>query len=406
MMSFFKKGELKLLWPFYFNDLFMSMIFLYPIFYVLYFREMGFSLMHIGFLASAYSLGLILFEIPTGAIADIWGRKVSTVLGWSLAGIAMFAVMFTSNFYIILALFFIRGVFSTLRSGAEDAWVVDLLKHKKRKELIHDFYAKRQSFLSAGMLVSGIIGAFLVKIFGLWIIWPVTGIIMILTAFVFLFGQEHFVKLKKVQGIAQRAKAIFAHSMKSIHYSMKHNVLSLLIFSGLICMIVTEFAYDLTWYPFLQNLGFKEHWFGYLISASCVLGIFIPYFTKALSIRAGGYKKYIIIVLLLQVFLLLSVLFAKWLLMAVIIYLLFMISFDFYGPARVAFYQHFLPSKMRATIDSFRNMLYSLVGIIAAPLAGFIADKIGPQNTIAIGGILLIPAILLYFKIKGDVVPK
>ncbi|MFH1065835.1 MAG: hypothetical protein V1734_05005 [Nanoarchaeota archaeon] len=37
---------------------------------------------------------------------------------------------------------------------------------------------------------------------------------------------------------------------------------------------------------------------------------------------------------------------------------------------------------------------------------GFIADKIGPQITIAIGGILLIPAILLYLKIKGDVVPK
>lgn len=405
-MSFFKKGELKLLWPFYFNDLFMSMLFIYPIFYVLYFRELGFSLAQIGFLASAYSVGLLIFEIPTGAIADIWGRKISTILGWLLAGIAMIAVMFTENFYLILALFFIRGAVGTLRSGAEDAWIVDLLKHKKRKELIHDFYSKRQSFYSAGVVVAGIMGAFLVKVFGLRIIWPVTGIIMILTAIVFLFGQEHFVKFKKVQGIVQRAKAVFSHSMKSINYSMKHNVISLLIFSGMICMIVVAFAYDLTWFPFLQNLGFKEHWFGYLISASCVLGIFIPYFTKALSIKAGGYKRYLIFILSLQVFLLLSVLFAKWMLMAVVIYLLFMISFDFYGPVRVAYYQHFLPSRMRATIDSFRSMLFSIVEIIAFPLAGFVADKIGPQITIAIGGVILIPAILLYFKIKGDVVPK
>ena len=406
MMGFFKKGELKLLWPFYFDALFLTMLFLCPIFYVLYFRELGFSLAQIGFLASAYSLGMILFEIPTGAIADLWGRKISTILGYFLAGIAVIAVIFTGNFYAVMALSFARGAFGTLRSGAEDAWVVDLLKHKKRKELIHEFYSKQQSFISAGFLVAGIIGAFLVKIFGLWIIWPVTGTLMIATSIVFLFGQEHFVKGKRIQGVIQRVKAVFGHSMKSINYSMKHNVISLLIFSGMICMIVTAFAYDLTWFPFLQNLGFKAHWFGYLMSASCFLGIFIPYFTKSLSIKLGGYKRYLIFILSLQIFLLLSVLFVKWMLVAVLVYLLFLISFDFYGPVRVAFYQHFLPSKMRATIDSFRSMLYSIVTMITAPLAGFIADKIGPQITIAIGGILLIPAIFLYLKIKGDVVPK
>jgi len=108
-MSFFKKGELRLLWPFYFDALFISMLFLYPIFYVLYFREIGFSLVQIGLFGSAYGLAMLIFEIPTGAIADIWGRKISTILGWFLAGIAMIAVVFTNNFYAILALFFIRG---------------------------------------------------------------------------------------------------------------------------------------------------------------------------------------------------------------------------------------------------------------------------------------------------------
>ena len=132
-MSFFKKNELRLLWPFYFDALFLSMLFLYPIFYILYFREIGFSLAQIGFLGSAYGLAMFLFEIPTGAIADIWGRKISTILGWFLAGIAMAAVMFTTNFYAILVLFFIRGAVLTLSSGARDAWMVDLLKYKKRK---------------------------------------------------------------------------------------------------------------------------------------------------------------------------------------------------------------------------------------------------------------------------------
>lgn len=406
-MSFFKKGELKLLWPFYFDALFLSMLFLYPIFYILYFREIGFSLAQIGFLGSAYGLAMFLFEIPTGAIADIWGRKISTILGWFLAGIAMAAVMFTTNFYAILVLFFIRGAVLTLSSGARDAWMVDLLKYKKRKKLIHEFYSKWQSFCSISTLAAGIVGAFLVKIFGLWIIWPLTGSVMILTAFVYSFGQEHFVKSKqKLNGITKKAKEIFSHSIKSVHYSVRHPVISLLLAAGMLYWFILIFAGEIVWYPFLQNLGFKEYWFGYLVSASSVLGIFIPYFTKTLSIKFGGYKKYIIFFLALQSLLLFSVFFAKWMFLAIALYIIFVIIDSFYGPVKLVFFQHFLPSKMRATIDSFRSMLYSLAGIIAAPLAGFIADNIGPQITIAIGGLLLIPAILLYLKIKGDVVPK
>ena len=106
-MNIFKKDELKLLWPIYISILFGSILFLYPIFYVLYFREIGFSLTQIGFLASAFFIANILFEIPTGVIADLFGRKFSVITGYILAGIAMTLIMFSNNFYIILALFFL-----------------------------------------------------------------------------------------------------------------------------------------------------------------------------------------------------------------------------------------------------------------------------------------------------------
>ena len=156
----------------------------------------------------------------------------------------------------------------------------------------------------------------------------------------------------------------------------------------------------------MQNLGFKEHWFGYLASAGYILGIIVPYWTKSLTKRLGGYKKYLVFFLVLQLLLILSVFFANGLFLAIGIYIIFFTTYDFYGPVRSTFFQHFLPSKMRATISSFQSMLYSLVAIIAAPLAGFMADKIGPQNTISIGGLLLIPAIIIYLRINDSKVPK
>src|SRR3989338_2871340 len=207
-MSLLKKDELRLLWPTYLSMLVGSILWLYPIFYVFYFREIGFSLTQIGFLASAYLIANILFEVPTGIIADIFGRKFSVITGDILMGISMILVLFSDNFYVILILFFIRGIFKTLTSGSDEAWIIDYLKFKKRKYLIHEYYAKKHSFMSLGMVLSGILGSLLVGSYGLGIIWPATGLTILLSAIVILFQSEYFIKAKtknKIIGIWNHA---------------------------------------------------------------------------------------------------------------------------------------------------------------------------------------------------------
>ncbi|MAG79215.1 hypothetical protein CMI40_02465 [Candidatus Pacearchaeota archaeon] len=399
-MKFFKKDELRLLWPFYLDALFIGMLFLLPPFSILYFREIGLSLTQIGFLASSSALAMILFEIPTGAIADIFGRKISVILGAFLSGIIVFSIFFFNEFYLILILFFFWGAFGTLMSGADEAWIVDLLKHKKRKNLIHEYYTKRHSFISTSLLVSGIIGAILVKQFGLGIIWPVTGGAMILTSFVLFFGKEYFVKKK--QHIKERTKELFSHTKKSINYSLKHQAILFLVIISVIMIFLNNLAGDITWYPFLQDLGLQEYWFGYLYSSLMFLGIFIPYFSKPLIKKLGGYKNYFFTILFLMMLFLFSVGFINTLIFALIVFLLFMSMYDFYIPINRIYFQNFIPGKMRATIGSFGNMVAALGVIIASPLAGFFADNIGPQNTIFISSFILIPMIILYSKIKDS----
>ena len=397
-MKFFKKDELKLLWPFYFEALVVGVLYILPAFYILHLLEIGFSLMQIGFLMSSLSLAVVLFEIPTGAIADIFGRKLSVILGTFASGLTIFSIIFFHDFYAILLLFFMWGATGTLISGADEAWVIDLLRHKKKKHLIKEFYIKRASFINASVLISGIIGAFLVKKFGLGIIWPTTGISLILSSFVLLFGSEHFVKKK--QHIKEQTKNLFSHSKKSIVYSIKHHAISLLLTISLITIIISEFAGSMIWLPFLQNLGFREYLFGYLFSFVAFLAIFIPYSIKYLTKKIGSYKKYLALILFLMSMLLFLVGFINNLFFGLAIFVLFMALYDFYGPVRQEYFQKFVPGKMRATIGSFNSLNKSLIVIIAAPLAGFLADKIGPQNTLFLSSFILIPAIILYFRIK------
>jgi len=200
--------------------------------------------------------------------------------------------------------------------------------------------------------------------------------------------------------IKEQAKKLITHSKDSIKYSFRNKPLFILLIIGMITLTTSILSSDLTWYPFLQNLGFQEYWFGYLISASFVSGIIIPHFTKPLVKKIGNYNKYLMLCLIAQLILLFIVGFIASLIFAVIIFLIFISTYDFYHPVRTTFFQQLVPGKMRATIDSFRNMTYEIVGIIMMPLAGFLADKISPQYTISIGSFFLIPAIYLYTKIK------
>ncbi len=398
--NFFKKDELKLLWPFYVDALILSLFFIYPAFYIIYMRDIGLSLTQIGFLTSALALPFILFEIPTGAIADIFGRKFSTVLGIFLSGIVMISIMFFTNFYILLMIFFVWGAVGTLKSGAGEAWIVDLLKHEKRKELIHEYYVKIPSFYSIALLLSGIIGAFLVKKFGLGIIWPISGISVIFTSIFFLFGEEHFTRKK--QHIKEHTHDLISHIKESLNYCMKNRNLLLMISAGLFGGLIINFSMDLTWYPFLQGLGFKNYWFGYLFSATCLVGIFVPYMIKPLVNRVGKYKDYLVIISSLMFILLFIVGFINSLFLSLAIFILYISAYDFFRPARNVLVQKFIPSKKRATILSIESMALSVVMIIGAPLAGFFADKIGPQNTIFMSSFILIPMIILYSKIKEN----
>lgn len=397
-MGFFKKDELRLLWPFYLESLIFSIIFIFPVFYILYFKNLGLSLFDIGLITSAWTIPGILFEIPTGAIADLFGRKFSSLLGKFLVSITLFCVFLVNDFKFLLLLFFLMGIFETFISGAYESWIVDMLRNKKRKDLIDVYFAKRHSFGGLSSFFIGFIGAFFVKKFGLIIIWPLSGISLFLSSIFLIFGKEHFIRKK--QKVKEHIKEFIFHTKKSIKYSINHQAISLILLISMFMGIVIAFTGDMTWYPFLQSLGLQEYAFGYLFSATFVISIFLPYFIRPLVKKVGTNKKFLAIVTFFMTLFAFLVLFVNTLIGGIIIFFLFVSMWDFFHPANKTLFHMFAPGKMRATIRSLDNMLFSVLITISFPIVGFIADKIGPQKTIPLVVFFLIPIIILYTKIK------
>ena len=395
-MIFFERGELKLLWPFYIDAFLSYVLFFMPGFLIVYFRDFGFSIFQISILTSMMPLFMILCEVPTGAFADIYGRKLSVLLSLFIQAIALFSIFLFTNYFAILVAFALIGIGGTFSSGAREAWITDLIK-KEKKNLLHRYFVKSRSIESMGIFVSGILGAFMVAELGTSIIWIFAGSSFILSIILLSFAKEHFVR-KKVNFRSAFVK-LNSHSLKSIKYVRNHHVLFVFLIATAVIVLAREFNGTLGWVPLLQSQGFPDYAFGYLWSAMGFVGIFAP-FVSLYIMKRGNERKFILNTIILTMIVLSLIYFASSILFASTIFMLFLFLEGMGRPVERTYFHRFIKSKLRATVGSIESMLIGIVGVIAMPLAGLSVDYLGPSNTIFISAIIMIIPAIIFFKIK------
>jgi MFS family permease len=394
-MRIFEKDELKNLWPFYIERFIAFLFYFAPAFWVLQFQQY-LSLFQIGVLFSVLSISTFIFEIPTGAFADLYGRKTSVLLGYFLTAIAVIFLYFTRDFTIFVLIFFIWGLAGTFVSGAKESWVVDNLKYKRKKHLIKSFFIKEQSITSIALFFSGFLGAYLVNKSGLSIIWPFAALSYLTTGIILIFIKEYKLTKEKTSKISD----LLRQSKVSIKYALGHHVLFFIITATFFIMFRDAFGGDLVWQPFLKNLGLPVYAFGFIFSISTLFGVFASLFSKPFSRLFKKEKNYLAFLLLITIVLDFLVIFVNSYIFGVILLFLMFITIYLFTPINSNFFHSHIPGKLRATVTSFNGMVIALAYALSSPLSGYLADIISPRYTIALGSIILIPALILYLKIK------
>src|SRR3989344_8649501 len=140
-----------------------NFLFFLPIVYV-FFQDNGLSLTQIFIIEAIFSIGLVLFEVPTGAVADYYGKKASLVLGSVIWIISCVLFSFGSGFYTFTFAYLIWALGAAFLSGADTALLYDILHKDNQKEHFKKYQGNAKFIglvaISLASLLGGYIASF------------------------------------------------------------------------------------------------------------------------------------------------------------------------------------------------------------------------------------------------------
>jgi len=237
--------------------------------YVTFLISRGMNLFEVNLVNLVFFTTLFICEIPTGAIADVFGRKISFVCSCFLFSLGMFIYAISQSFLGFALAEMISAIGSTFASGAFQAWLVDRLKYYGYTESFNSIFVKEQQITSGVGILGALLGAFLADK-NMILPWVAGGFVMLFGAiFAMIFmKEEYFVREKFFfkNGIKSMRETVHV----SLHYGLKNRVLRFIILLGTVQFFAVQAA-NMQWQPFFlqflpnkTSLGFL--WAGLTIS--------------------------------------------------------------------------------------------------------------------------------------------
>ncbi len=136
--------------------------------YPIFLHSRGLNQFQINSVLATYFVVLFLTDVPTGAFADLLGRRRSYVLGASLRVCAFLLYFVAHHYYVFLIAESIDGIGTTFGNGAIDAWGVDALDDAGYDGLKDRLFSRISQLTTLGFMGSAMIGAYVADINIAW----------------------------------------------------------------------------------------------------------------------------------------------------------------------------------------------------------------------------------------------
>ncbi|WP_287957755.1 MFS transporter [Streptococcus sp.] len=242
----------------------------------------GLSLSQILIIQSAYSIAIVLFEFPSGLLADNYSRKNLYSLSKLFLIIMFLIVLFSNQFYLIFAAWFCYGIAAALDSGTLDAYIINQLKLAHREAELRKFLALSNRLEIVGILLGSSLGGILYHFIGINIYVLGTVFLVASTLISFFFFKETTKSESLQDSHVMVLKKQITDSFKELR---KQPRLSLILIFDFLTQIFFQTHFQL-WQSFFLSKGIDSQYFPFFYIAFQVITLF------SYSINIDGVKKY------------------------------------------------------------------------------------------------------------------
>jgi len=131
-------------------------------FFILFLVEKGLSYSEIGILYASREIFINIMEVPSGIIADTYGRKSSLIASFFAYIISFIIFYFSGDFWPFMLAFLFYGLGDAFRSGTHKGMIMDYLKMNQWLDQKINYYGHTRSWSQKGSAISSIIAGLIV----------------------------------------------------------------------------------------------------------------------------------------------------------------------------------------------------------------------------------------------------
>ena len=379
---------------------------------LMYLYQSDVDVFEIGLLYSIREIIVYVFEIPSGVLADRYGKRNELVLCFVFYIISFVLFALGGSFLVFTLAMMLFGLGEAFRSGTHKAMIMDYLDLKKMKDEKSKIYGFTRSYSMIGSMLSSIIliGLLIYELdvsflFIIAIVPYVIDILLILS-----YPDE----LNQKTETSFQLRSFFQANKDLIRYSVKEKKVRYTLLSSSTYQAFFKVLKDFVQLillsaplPLLIFTNKSDDTNVKIISA--LLYVVIYMFSAIASRKAHLVQKYlktqkatVLLYLLTCVTAILIGAFTHLLWVVFALFILLHILMNIRKPIIVDLFGEYTSKDQRAGVLSADSQLTSLLLIVFAPLIGYIAKQISISASFIMTGSIMILLVFLSLKMKDN----
>jgi len=381
-------------------------------FLILFLVEKGLSYTQIGILYAIREICINVFEVPSGIIADTFGRKLS-LAGSFILYIFSFMVFFLfADFWLFMLAFVLFGIAEAFRSGTHKGMIMDYLKYQKRGNQIMNYYGHTRAWSQFGSALSALIAGFIVFYSGSYKYIFLFSVVPYLINFILILSYPPILNRQYGKDHAGE-KTGMGYTVKSFIMVIKKPAVLKIINSSALFSAYLKSVKDYI-QPLMVNIAMilpiivtvnEEKRNGIVVGILYFLIYLLTSFASRNSAKVAALnKRRIAYITLLSGFItgvVCGIFYIQglWIISLIAFAGIYIIE-NIRKPILTGFAAEQVPNTILTSVLSAQSLLSTLLTVLLAPVFGLIADRAGiGSSMMAISGVLLLITIMIgYIK--------